>query len=91
MFTILILCSLASICQVKKKLFFCRYQIQIIHPTIDREKLGNTQEGRGLGQDPMPQIYLFIAPAVRPEIICLWKNRNTMITGKADKLEAAKR
>lgn len=40
---------------------------------------------------PMLQLHLLIAPAVRPEIICLWKNKNIMITGKADKLEAAKR
>jgi hypothetical protein len=43
------------------------------------------------GEASTIQFYFFIAPAVSPEIICLWKNRNMMITGKADKLETAKR
>jgi hypothetical protein len=48
----------------------------------------------GIRMNPLTNllgIYLFIAPAVSPEIICLWKKRNMMITGKVHRLEAAKR
>jgi hypothetical protein len=50
-----------------------------------------TLYGNGQGVCYRQGFYLFIAPAVRPEIICLWKNRNIIITGRADRLEAAKR